>query len=83
MRVTFLRSGIAAEWDPQAGSLLEFAEQCGLAPPFCCRAGVCGTCQSVLRSGAVKYLEVPVAEPSAGEILLCCSCPTEDVAIEI
>ena len=81
--VRFLRSGIVAAWDPAAHSLLDFAERRGLAPPFSCRAGVCGTCSSPLNKGAVAYFETPVMEPAPGELLLCCSRPTESVDIDI
>ncbi len=83
LTVTFLRSNLVAEWDPTAHSLLDFAEQSGLSPPFCCRAGVCGTCISPIKSGAVAYFESPVIEPANGEVLLCCSRPTEPVVIDI
>jgi|HubBroStandDraft_6_1064221.scaffolds.fasta_scaffold691308_2 ferredoxin len=83
LSVTFLRSNLVAEWDPTAHSLLDFAEQSGLSPPFCCRAGVCGTCLSTIKGGAVAYFEPPVIEPANGEILLCGSRPTEPVVIDI
>jgi len=81
--VTFQRSNVVADWDPTAHSLLDFAEQSGLSPPFCCRAGVCGTCLSTIKRGKVAYFEPPVVELSAVEILLCCSRPTESVVIDI
>lgn len=83
LTVRFLRSGIVSGWDPAAHSLLDFAERLGLSPPFSCRAGVCGTCLSPLKRGAVAYFEVPVIEPAPGELLLCCSRPTESVEIDI
>jgi ferredoxin len=83
LTVTFERANLVAEWDPTAHSLLDFAEQSGLSPPFCCRAGVCGTCLSTIKRGAVAYFESPVVEPAPGEILLCCSRPTESVVIDI
>jgi uncharacterized protein len=83
LTVTFLRSNVVADWNPTAHSLLDFAEQIGLLPPFCCRAGVCGTCVSSIRRGAVVYFESPVFERAEGEILLCCSRPTDSVEIDI
>ena len=82
-RVTFSRTGVVADWDPSCESLLEFAERLGLSPPFSCRAGVCNTCLSRLVSGKVAYFETPVIEPEAGELLLCCSRPTDSVDIDI
>jgi ferredoxin len=81
--VTFLRSNLVVPWDPTARSLLDFAEQSGLSPPFCCRAGVCGTCVSIIKRGAVTYSESPVFELAAGEILLCCTLPTESIDVDI
>ncbi len=83
LTVTLTRSKRVAFWDPAAYSLLDFAEQNGLSPPFCCRAGVCGTCLSRVRRGTVAYFESPVIEPAKGEILLCCSRPTESIDIDI
>jgi uncharacterized protein len=81
--VTFLRSNLVAEWDPSAGSLLDFAESKGLSPAFCCRAGVCGTCLTTIQRGSITYFESPVVELAPGEILLCCSRPAESVDIDI
>jgi ferredoxin len=81
--VTFERSGVSAPWDPASPSLLDFAEAHGISPPFSCRAGVCGSCLSGLRSGAVDYLEPPLTEPGPGELLLCCSTPRESVVIDL
>ncbi len=81
--VTFLQSGRVAQWDDSAASLLEFAENQGLSPPFCCRSGVCSTCISPLVRGQVEYCVPPVCEPGPGEILLCCSRPIESVEIDI
>lgn len=83
LTVALTRSNRVAFWDPAAYSLLDFAEKNGLSPPFCCRAGVCGTCLSRVRRGAVAYFELPVTEPAEGEILLCCSRPIESIEIDI
>ncbi len=74
--ISFARSGIAAEWTPQQGTLLEFAETLGLAPVFGCRSGICGTCATTLTQGAVDYLEEPLAALEDGQVLLCCSTPS-------
>lgn len=73
--VRFPRSGISAEWTPEHGSLLEFAETLGIAPMFGCRSGICGVCATTLKQGAVEYLEEPVAALENGQVLLCCSTP--------
>jgi uncharacterized protein len=83
MRVTFAKSGKIADWDANAYSILEFAEELGLTPAFSCRAGICSTCKSKLISGKVAYFEEPLEDLEAGEALLCCSKPVTDVVIDI
>jgi ferredoxin len=81
--VRFARSNLEVSWDSTSESLLEFAESQGLSPPFCCRAGVCGTCVTPLRRGAVSYSQEPVFETAPGEVLLCCSRPTESLELDL
>jgi ferredoxin-NADP reductase/phenylpropionate dioxygenase-like ring-hydroxylating dioxygenase large terminal subunit len=79
VRVRFVRSGIEAAWQPGEGTLLEFAEESGLAPAFGCRSGICGSCKTRIIGGAVDYLEEPLAPHEHDEILLCCSVPRQTV----
>jgi Ferredoxin len=81
--VTFAKSGITANWDEEAESLLDFAEMQGLTPPFSCRGGICTTCEQSLIEGEVEYFEEPLEEPEAGRLLLCCSRPKTSVTIGI
>jgi len=74
-RVRFAKSGIDAVWSRDMGNLLELAEEAGIAAAFGCRSGVCGTCKTTIRSGAVDYIEEPLVERAANEVLLCCSLP--------
>ena len=80
--VEFRKSGRTVDWRGN-DSLLEFAEAQGLQPPFSCREGVCGTCKTALLSGAVKYFEHPLDEPGPGNILLCCSRPSESIVLDL
>jgi uncharacterized protein len=73
--VSFTRTGEVAEWTPERGTLLEFAEGKGLNPPFSCRAGHCGSCATRLTAGAVTYAEPTAWRPAADEVLLCCAMP--------
>jgi ferredoxin len=57
------------------GTLLELAEEVGLAPAFGCRSGICGTCKTRMLGGEVEYLDQPLADLGKGNILLCCSVP--------
>ena len=85
--VTFLRSGDAAEWTPERGTLLEFAEGKGLNPPFSCRAGHCGSCATRMTAGRVTYAEPTAWRPADGEVLLCCAVPAagggERIALDL
>jgi ferredoxin-NADP reductase len=81
--ISFARSGLAARWDPDHGSLLEFAEACNVPTRWSCRTGVCHTCETGLLSGAVDYSPEPVEPPGAGNTLICCSQPREDVVLDL
>ena len=81
--VTFSKSRVSARWQPEFGSLLEFAEAQGLMPDFSCRAGICNTCECNLISGELRYLEEPLCEPEAGRALICCSIPTSNVELDL
>src|ERR1700688_2570986 len=73
--IRFAKSGITAEWSRDKGSLLELAEAVGLAPVFGCRSGICGTCATRIASGAVEYVEEPLAPRGEDQVLLWCSVP--------
>lgn len=73
--VRFAKSGVDAVWTPSTGTLLELAEQSGVAPMFGCRSGVCGTCTTKVDSGSVDYVNEPIAVCEPGEVLICSSVP--------
>nr|WP_315488639.1 pyridoxamine 5'-phosphate oxidase family protein [uncultured Rhodoferax sp.] len=73
--VRFTRTDDTAEWTPDRGTLLEFAEGKGLSAPFSCRAGHCGSCATRLTAGTVTYAEPTAWRPAEGEVLLCCAVP--------
>jgi uncharacterized protein len=83
--VVFAKTGEAAEWTPERGTLLEFAEGKGLNPPFSCRAGHCGSCATRLTAGRVTYAEPTAWRPGEGEVLLCCAVPAagDDGPVEL
>jgi len=78
--VRFAKSGVTAHWSPDNGSLLALAEAVGLAPVFGCRSGICGTCATQITSGAVEYIEQPLAPRGERQVLLCCSIPAGGTA---
>jgi ferredoxin-NADP reductase/MOSC domain-containing protein YiiM len=82
-RISFARAGLTVSWEPKFQSLLELAEACDVPVRFSCRSGVCHICESGLISGSVKYDPDPLEPPAAGNLLICCSRPQEDVAIDI
>jgi ferredoxin-NADP reductase/MOSC domain-containing protein YiiM len=84
MTVSFARSGITAHWDGSAyQSILELAEACDVPVRWSCRTGVCHNCESGLISGNVSYDPAPLENPADGNVLVCCSQPAADVAIDL
>jgi ferredoxin-NADP reductase len=80
--VTFARSGRQAQWRPAAGSLLDFAEQEGIAVDSSCRGGACGTCRTTIAAGEVSYSHAPDYDPEPGTCLLCVCTPKTSVTLE-
>ena len=82
-RVSFARAGLTVSWESKFQSLLELAEACDVPVRFSCRSGVCHMCECGLISGSVKYDPEPLDHPAAGNLLICCSQPREDLVIDI
>ena len=82
VNITFSRSGKRLSWNPAAGSLLEFAEANGIDVDSGCRAGSCGSCQTVLAAGQVEYGQQPDADIEPGHCLLCIATPSGDLVLE-
>ena len=82
-RISFARAGLTASWDSKFQSLLELAEACDVPVRWSCRTGVCHTCECGLISGSVEYDPEPLEPPAAGNLLICCSRPREDLVIDI
>ena len=81
--VTFARTGLAAPWASRYANLLELAEACRVPVQWACRTGVCHTCETGLVAGAVDYDPEPVEPPAAGNVLVCCSRPVDEVVVEL
>lgn len=67
-------------------SILEAAQRAGLALPYSCLSGVCGSCKATLISGECYYPRNPPAALNAAEhlrhqILLCQAVPACDLVI--
>ena len=81
--VSFARSGLTVPWGPSFQSLLELAEACDVPVRWSCRTGVCHNCETGLLAGAVNYQLTPVDPPAADNVLICCSQPKADIAIDL
>jgi ferredoxin-NADP reductase/MOSC domain-containing protein YiiM/ferredoxin len=81
--VSFTRSNLAVHWGSAFGSLLELAEACDVPVRWSCRTGVCHNCETGLISGSVIYRPDPVEPPAAGNLLICCSQPQGDIALDL
>jgi ferredoxin-NADP reductase/MOSC domain-containing protein YiiM len=82
-RVSFARAGLTVSWGSKFQSLLELGEACDVPVRWACRTGVCHTCECGLISGSVRYDPEPLEPPAAGNLLICCSRPREDIVIDI
>jgi len=48
-----------------------------------CRTGVCHNCETGLISGSATYRPDPVEPPADGNLLICCSQPQGDIALDL
>ena len=64
-------------------SILELAEACDVPVRWSCRTGVCHTCETGLLDGTVDYSPEPLEAPADGNLLVCCSRPDTDLAIDL
>ena len=81
--VTFVRSSLTIPWDDSYPSLLDFAEACDVPVGFGCRNGVCHNCESGLLSGDVDYKIDPLEPPPGGRVLVCCTRPASEIALDL
>jgi len=81
--VSFARSGLSVRWGPPFRSLLELAEACDVPVRWACRTGVCHNCETGLIAGAVVYRPDPIEPPADGNLLICCSEPQGDIALDL
>jgi ferredoxin-NADP reductase/MOSC domain-containing protein YiiM/ferredoxin len=81
--VSFVRTGLNVRWDKRYASILELAEACDVPVRWSCRTGVCHTCETALLEGTVGYAPEPLEPPAAGNLLVCCSQPGSDLAVDL
>jgi len=80
--VSFTRN-LAVHWGSAFHSLLEPAEACDVPVRWSCRTGVCHNCETGLISGSATYRPDPVEPPADGNLLICCSQPQGDIALDL
>lgn len=83
--VTLQASGRCFVVDP-GESVLEAAQRAGLALPYSCLAGVCGSCKTSLVAGTVSYPRNPptalnASEQARQQVLLCQAVPASDLTL--
>ena len=83
--VRFQPSGREAEARPSE-TLLAVAGRAGIAIPYACAEGICGTCRVLKRSGIVEMNHqggIEEEEIAGGEILTCCSYARSPLVLEV
>ena len=88
MRVfTVTLKSTGRRFDVAAGeTVLEAAQRAGIALPYSCRAGVCGSCKATLLAGRCEYPRNPPLALDADErahhaVLLCQAVPASDLLL--
>lgn len=82
--VEFVRSGRTFTCTEDE-NVLDAAFAAGLNPPSSCAQGMCGTCKSTVLSGTVDMQHMGGIRPrevKQNKILICCSKPRSDLAID-
>ena len=75
VEIQFRRSGRTLVWNGQDKNLLDFAERHGVAVESGCRSGSCGSCETAVASGTVRYAVKPDHAVAPGHCLLCVGTP--------
>jgi ferredoxin-NADP reductase len=79
--VEFARSHKKAEWSPDKGSLLAFAEGLGINMPSGCRVGQCESCIVRISAGKVEHTSGHAPE-EANVCFACQAIPASKITIE-
>jgi ferredoxin-NADP reductase/MOSC domain-containing protein YiiM len=81
--VTFARSGMSTRFGDGWRSVLDLADACDVPTRWSCRTGVCHTCVTPLMSGDISYSPEPLEPPAAGDVLICCAQPRNDIVLDM
>jgi hypothetical protein len=82
LEIRFARSGRTLAWDGQDASLLDFAERHGIDIDCGCRSGSCGTCETRVVAGSVRYAHAPDHAMAAGCCLPCVAVPQTALTLQ-
>ena len=82
LAIGFHRSGRTLDWTGQDATLLDFAERHSVMIESGCRSGICGTCETRLISGAVRYAAEPDFDIAPGYCLLCVGTPATALELD-
>jgi ferredoxin len=82
VEVRFRRSGRTLVWDGRDASLLDLADRHGVTVDSGCRSGNCGSCETAVASGTVRYAVTPDHEPAPGHCLLCVGTPGSALVLD-
>jgi uncharacterized protein len=82
MKISFSRCHKTIDWQENDGSILDLAEKHGVPMSSGCRAGNCGTCETAVREGTVKYLIETGFKPTEGSCLPCVAMPAGDLVLD-
>ena len=80
--VRFSRTGRTVRWEESCGSLLGLAASNGVGIESACGAGNCGSCQTAVRSGKVRYPDPPGFPCEDRTCLPCVAVPDGDVVLD-
>ena len=80
--VSFLESDEIALWTSSYDSLLELAEANDVDIESGCRSGSCGTCETAIASGKVRYTTGQDVQCSPGCCLPCIAIPDGPLELE-
>jgi ferredoxin-NADP reductase len=66
-------------------SILEAIERAGISPPFSCREGTCGTCETAILGGKPLHRDVVLseAEKASGKTMMICVSRSSDALLEL
>jgi ferredoxin-NADP reductase len=79
--IQFTQSGRTLSWTGEDANLLDFAEAHGVEVPSGCRSGSCGTCETTIGSGKIRYTQTPSYDVAAQKCLVCIAIPDGDLEL--